>query len=59
MITTSESILIVGVEKAMSQVVWDRMEFVDRSGIYDWSREDAMQKSGCGGGGGDRKELEW
>ena len=35
----SESILDVGVEKAMSQVRWDLKAFNERGGVYDWSKE--------------------
>ncbi|EKG15305.1 Elongator protein 3/MiaB/NifB [Macrophomina phaseolina MS6] len=56
--TKSESILQVGVQKAMKQVVWDKKSFVDRGGIYDWGRSDMVQPSGCSGGGS-KKELEW
>ncbi|RMZ67810.1 radical S-adenosyl methionine domain-containing 2 [Pyrenophora seminiperda CCB06] len=44
MIKHSESILDVGVVEAMKQVVWDRKSFVERGGIYDWSKEDVKQK---------------
>ncbi|CAA9963431.1 hypothetical protein CFE70_006857 [Pyrenophora teres f. teres 0-1] len=51
MIKQSESLLEVGVMKAMEQVVWDKKSFVERGGIYDWGREDGKQKemgSACG-----------
>jgi len=51
MIKQSESLLDVGVMEAMKQVVWDKKSFVERGGIYDWSREDQEQKqmvSACG-----------
>lgn len=35
----SESILKVGVEKALSQAGFDFEKFQERGGIYDWSRE--------------------
>ncbi|KAI2488477.1 radical s-adenosyl methionine domain-containing protein 2 [Pyrenophora tritici-repentis] len=44
MIKQSESLLKIGVMKAMEQVVWDKKSFVERGGIYDWSREDGKQK---------------
>ena len=47
MITKSESILKVGVQKAMGQVFWDKGSFLDRGGIYDWGRSDMIQESGC------------
>ncbi|KJX97857.1 radical s-adenosyl methionine domain-containing protein 2 [Zymoseptoria brevis] len=58
MMVKSESILEVGVEEAMRQVVWDTKSFVDRGGIYDWGREDGSQQSGCGGGE-KAKKLDW
>ncbi len=39
----SESILAVGVERAFDSVYWDEKAFIDRGGIYDWSR----QKTSC------------
>jgi radical S-adenosyl methionine domain-containing protein 2 len=64
----SESILDVGVRAAMDQVVWDKKKFIDRGGIYDWSRTDVPEQStwdvpvpkqsSCGGGSV-RKELEY
>ncbi|KAK6949191.1 hypothetical protein Daesc_009265 [Daldinia eschscholtzii] len=57
MMTKSESILKVGVKEAMKQVVWDKKSFVERGGVYDWRRPDALQ-SACSGSDG-RKELEW
>ncbi|KAH7166655.1 hypothetical protein DER46DRAFT_262461 [Fusarium sp. MPI-SDFR-AT-0072] len=57
MMPKSESILKVGVEKAMGQVVWDKVSFLDRGGIYDWGRSDMVQKGGCRGGGNEK--LQW
>ena len=57
MITKSESILKVGVQKAMGQVVWDKASFLDRGGIYDWGRLDMAQEGGCGSGSNDK--LQW
>ncbi|KAK2484378.1 hypothetical protein H9L39_02358 [Fusarium oxysporum f. sp. albedinis] len=51
MMTKSESISKVGVEKAMGQVVWDKSSFLDRGGIYDWGRSDMVKEGGCSGGG--------
>jgi radical S-adenosyl methionine domain-containing protein 2 len=60
MMTTSESILDIGVKKAMGQIVWDKESFVDRGGIYDWGRADMKPKQeGKCGGGPNKKELEW
>ncbi|KAF5562231.1 radical s-adenosyl methionine domain-containing protein [Fusarium phyllophilum] len=57
MITKSESILKVGVEKAMTQVVWDKGSFLDRGGIYDWGRSDMAKEGDCGGGSNEK--LQW
>ncbi|QGI61317.1 hypothetical protein CEK26_005284 [Fusarium fujikuroi] len=43
MLTRSESILKVGVKKAMGQVVWDKGSFLERGGIYDWGRSEKLQ----------------
>ncbi|PSN66451.1 radical SAM enzyme [Corynespora cassiicola Philippines] len=58
MMTKSESILDVGVRKAMNQVVWDKKSFIDRGGIYDWGKSDKAQPEKCGGLG-NMKELQW
>ncbi|KAF2789848.1 radical SAM enzyme [Melanomma pulvis-pyrius CBS 109.77] len=34
----SDSILQIGVQKALESVYWDERAFRDRGGIYDWSR---------------------
>jgi radical S-adenosyl methionine domain-containing protein 2 len=57
MITKSESILKVGVQKAMEQVVWDKASFIDRGGVYDWSRSDTTKATGCVQG--NDKRLDW
>ena len=55
----SDSILKVGVQKAIKQVRWDQDEFHNRGGIYDWSRvPEESQASACGVGG-DGKKLDW
>ncbi|KAF3182636.1 hypothetical protein TWF788_005950 [Orbilia oligospora] len=64
MMTKSEPILKVGVKEAMKQVVWDKKSFVERGGIYDWSRPELFmpdQPNGCNGAIGDigSEELEW
>ncbi|TVY47045.1 Radical S-adenosyl methionine domain-containing protein [Lachnellula occidentalis] len=53
----SESILEVGVQKAIKQVRWDQEEFHNRGGIYDWDSA-AEKMNSCGGRSGDKK-LEW
>jgi radical S-adenosyl methionine domain-containing protein 2 len=52
MMTTSESILDVGVQKAQEQVRWDKKSFVERGGIYDWGRADMKpaKETSCGSG---------
>lgn len=52
----SESILVVGVRKAMAQVRWERAAFVNRGGFYDWSKASG---AGCGLSDERAKELEW
>jgi len=52
----SESILDVGVRKAMTQVKWERNTFVERGGFYDWTKASEV---GCSSSGGNAKELEW
>ncbi|KXX78402.1 Radical S-adenosyl methionine domain-containing protein 2 [Madurella mycetomatis] len=42
----SESILDVGVQKALSQVRWDQEAFYERGGVYDWSKEMSDEKPG-------------
>ncbi|KAF3913422.1 hypothetical protein ABW20_dc0110255 [Dactylellina cionopaga] len=64
MMTKSDSILEVGVEEAMKQVVWDKKSFVERRGIYDWSRPELympQQSIYCDGGVGGVKpeKLKW
>ncbi|KAK3669997.1 hypothetical protein LTR78_010096 [Recurvomyces mirabilis] len=52
MITTSDSILEVGVKAAMNQVKWDTASFLERGGIYDWAKEKSCD-------GGEKRELIW
>ncbi|PHH85100.1 hypothetical protein CDD83_893 [Cordyceps sp. RAO-2017] len=40
----SKSILPVGVGRGLRAVYWDEEAFLERGGVYDWTRED-----GCGG----------
>lgn len=35
----TESILDVGVQRALEHLYWDQDSFYERGGIYDWSRE--------------------
>lgn len=50
---TSRSILEVGVQRALEEVRFDREAFVQRGGLYDWSREGEW----CGKS--ETKALEW
>lgn len=52
----SDSILGVGVRKAMTQVRFDREMFVERGGFYDWTKGD---DGGCSGGAKCAEDLEW
>ena len=52
MMTLSESILEVGVKAATQQVKWDKESFVQRGGIYDWSKQDSEDPKR-------KKKLEW
>lgn len=49
----TESILKVGLQKAMESVNWDIDSFHQRGGIYDWSKEKG------GGCGTEKKGLDW
>lgn len=40
----SQSILEIGVHKALECVYWDEKAFRDRGGLYDWSRKEASCK---------------
>jgi radical S-adenosyl methionine domain-containing protein 2 len=51
----SSCILDVGVAKALEEVHWDEAAFVQRGGLYDWSRE-VKKTGGCGSHG---NLLEW
>jgi len=50
----SSSILDVGVDRALAEVKWDRQAFVERGGLYEWSRD-----SGAGCGSDLPEELEF
>jgi radical S-adenosyl methionine domain-containing protein 2 len=52
----SESILKVGVKRAMRQVRWDDNAFRERGGIYDWNKDGGL---GCSSSGARVKELEF
>jgi radical S-adenosyl methionine domain-containing protein 2 len=53
----SDSIVEVGVQKAIKQIRWDQEEFEKRGGVYDWNST-AEKAQSCGGIGADKK-LEW
>ncbi|KAI9824974.1 MAG: hypothetical protein M1826_007226 [Phylliscum demangeonii] len=56
----SASILDVGVDAALRQVFWDEESFVDRQGVYDWSRaEPADATSSSNGCGASDHALDW
>lgn len=52
----SGSILDVGVQEALGQVVWDEEAFRERGGVFDWGREGTGEETKCGT---KREELEW
>ncbi|KAL2119404.1 hypothetical protein VTJ04DRAFT_6365 [Mycothermus thermophilus] len=52
----SKSILEVGVEKALESVYWDEEAFVERKGIFEWTKP-GTEKGCCGEG--ERPEFEW
>lgn len=52
----SESILDVGVQKAIKQIRWDQEEFWKRGGVYEWTKP---EMTGCSSGGVVDKMLEW
>lgn len=54
----SDSLLDVGVKRAMQQVAWDKSAFDKRGGVYEWRKPQNVDGDG-GCGGGDKKELEW
>ena len=51
----SKSILDVGVAKALDEIKFDRDAFVNRGGLYAWSKE--VEEESCGSA--EAKELEW
>ncbi|KAK1672155.1 hypothetical protein BDP55DRAFT_718278 [Colletotrichum godetiae] len=54
----SESLLDVGVKKAMQQVAWDKSAFDKRGGVYEWRKPQTERAEGdCNGDS--KKELEW
>ncbi|KAF4773295.1 hypothetical protein HER10_EVM0009523 [Colletotrichum scovillei] len=54
----SESLLDVGVKKAMLQVAWDKSAFDKRGGVYEWRKPQAGSAEG-GCNSESKKDLEW
>jgi radical S-adenosyl methionine domain-containing protein 2 len=52
----SESILYINIKKVITQVRWDQIVFVERSGFYDWTK---ASEAGCGSSSDMAKELDW
>ncbi|KAK3306518.1 uncharacterized protein B0T15DRAFT_369882, partial [Chaetomium strumarium] len=50
----SRPILEVGVQRALESVYWDEDAFVERGGLYEWSRQEGAGGGGCAEG----KELD-
>ncbi|KAG6365876.1 hypothetical protein INS49_000052 [Diaporthe citri] len=55
----SDSLLDVGVKKAMQQVAWDKEAFDKRGGIYEWRKPQTAGSIEGGCDGDNKKELEW
>ncbi|KAF6809783.1 radical s-adenosyl methionine domain-containing protein 2 [Colletotrichum sojae] len=55
----SDSLLDVGVKRAMQQVAWDKSAFDKRGGIYEWQKPQTTGDVEGGCGGGEKKELAW
>ncbi|TDZ62047.1 Radical S-adenosyl methionine domain-containing protein 2 [Colletotrichum trifolii] len=55
----SDSLLEVGVKKAMQQVAWDKTAFDKRGGVYEWRKPQMPGDINEGCGDADRKELDW
>lgn len=55
----SESILEVGVQKALGQIEWDEESFRERGDIYDWSREGCSTEGAGALQGVEKKDLDW
>lgn len=52
----SKSILDINVRKAMTQVRWERIAFIERGRFYNWIK---ANKAVYGSSGEKAKELEW
>lgn len=48
----TQSILSVGVQKAMENVIWDTDSFYERGGIYDWSKDKGGRRT-------EKRGLDW
>ncbi|KAK4552944.1 hypothetical protein LTR86_010076 [Recurvomyces mirabilis] len=53
----SQSILAVGVQKALEEVKWDEVAFKQRGGLYDWAKDATDGANSCGGGS--NQDLDW
>lgn len=51
----SRPILEVGVASALQSVYWDEDAFVERGGLYEWTKPEG-EKGGCGGA---REKIDW
>lgn len=55
----SESILDVGVHKALRDIHWDEESFRERGGVYEWTKEElGAEAGGCSAGVG-REFDDW
>jgi radical S-adenosyl methionine domain-containing protein 2 len=42
----SESVLEVGVQRALESVFWDEDAFLERGGLYDWTKPESEKSCG-------------
>lgn len=54
----SKSILEIGVKEALQKVTWDKQNFMERGGVYDWAREQSGG-SVCAEGDAERRLEGW
>ncbi|KAI1396776.1 hypothetical protein F4819DRAFT_474328 [Hypoxylon fuscum] len=55
----SQSILKVGVQRALSEVRWDQEAFKQRGGMYEWTKDVMGDGAEMEGGCGSRDKLDW
>ncbi|KAI2464709.1 hypothetical protein F4781DRAFT_59275 [Annulohypoxylon bovei var. microspora] len=63
----SQSILDVGVQRALSEVRWDREAFKERGGMYEWTKDvvgdgdgdGGEMEGGCGSSRINKESLDW